>query len=76
MWIIEYGTGSNQSNKGLHVHDNIIRGCGRITTINYNAGIPSGWNGATFERNTIEDCYNAGFLVYFCGGSNYLICKG
>jgi hypothetical protein len=70
MWIIEYGTGSNQSNKGLYVHDNIIRGCGRITTINYNAGIAiGGWNGATFERNIIENCYNAGFLVYTAAGA-------
>lgn len=70
MWIIEYGTGSNQSNKGLYVHDNIIRGCGRITTINYNAGIAiGGWNGATFERNIIENCYNAGFLVYTSAGA-------
>jgi hypothetical protein len=70
MWIIEYGTGPNQNNKGLHVHDNIIRGAGRITTINYNAGIAvGGWNGATFERNTIEDCYNAGFLVYTAAGA-------
>jgi hypothetical protein len=70
MWIIEYGTGPNQSNKGLHVHDNIIRGTGRITTIAYNSGIAiGGWNGATFERNNIEDCYNAGFLVYTSAGA-------
>lgn len=70
MWIIEYGTGPNQSNKGLHVHDNIIRGTGRITTIAYNSGIAiGGWNGAIFERNTIENCYNAGFLVYTAAGA-------
>jgi len=70
MWIIEYGTGSSQSNKGLYVHDNIIRRAGRITTINYNAGISiGGWNGAIFERNTIQDCYNAGFLVYTTAGA-------
>lgn len=70
MWIIEYGTGPNQSNKGLHVHDNIIRGTGRITTIAYNSGIAiGGWNGAIFERNTIENCYNAGFLVYTTAGA-------
>ncbi len=70
MWIIEYGTGPNQNNKGLRVHDNIIRGAGRITTIAYNSGIAiGGWNGAVFERNTIEDCYNAGFLVYTAAGA-------
>ena len=70
MWIIEYGSGSNQSDKGLYVHDNIIRGCGRITTINYNGGISiGGWNGAIFERNTIEDCYNTGFQVYVAAGA-------
>lgn len=70
FWIIEYGTGPNQSNKGLYIHDNIIRGCGRITTINYNAGIAiGGWNGARFENNTFENCYNAGFLVYTAAGA-------
>jgi len=70
MWFIEYGTGSNQSDKGLYVHDNIIRGCGRITTINYNGGISiGGWNGAVFERNIIEDCYNTGFQVYTAAGA-------
>ena len=70
MWIIEYGTGSNQSDKGPHIHDNIIRGAGRITTINYNGGISiGGWNGAIFERNTIEDCYNTGFQVYTAAGA-------
>ncbi len=70
FWIIEYGTGPNQSNKGLYIHDNIIRGAGRITTIAYNAGISiGGWNGTVFERNTIENCYNAGFQVYTAAGA-------
>lgn len=78
IWIIEYGTGYQQADKGLYIHDNIIRRAGRITTINYNAGIAiSGWNGTIFENNQIEDCYNAGFLVYAAptsGTSNlYLI---
>ena len=65
FWIIEYGTGYQQSNKGLYIHDNIIRRAGRITTINYNAGIAiGGWNGARIENNTIEDCYNCGILIY------------
>ena len=70
FWIIEYGTGSNQSNKGLYVHDNIIRGAGRITTIAYNAGIAiGGWHGARFENNTITGCYNVGLLVYAAAGA-------
>jgi len=65
FWIIEYGTGYQQSNKGLYVHDNSMSGAGRITTIPYNSGIAiSGWNGARFEDNIIQNCYNCGFLVY------------
>jgi len=65
MWVIEYGTGGQASAKGLYIHDNVITGAGRITTIDYNAGIAiSGWNGARIEHNVIKDCYNAGILAY------------
>lgn len=63
MWIIEYGTGYTVK-KNLYVHDNILSGCARINSIDYNAGISiNGWDGARFEGNHITGCYNAGFLV-------------
>ena len=51
----EYGTGGQDSAKNLYIHDNVITGAGRITTINYNAGIAiNGWNGARLENNVIK----------------------
>lgn len=65
IWALEYGTGGQDSAKNLYIHDNVITGAGRITTINYNAGIAiNGWNGARLENNVIKNCYNVGILAY------------
>lgn len=63
IWVIEYGNGNSNRNKNLYIHDNTIKNCGRITTINYNAGITmQGFHGARIENNIIDGCYNAGIL--------------
>jgi Disaggregatase related len=77
IWVIEGGTGNSNQAKNLYIHHNTIRGCGHITTINYNAGITiQGFTGARIESNIIEGCYNASILCINAplstGGSIYI----
>lgn len=78
IWLIEHGTGGQATAKNLYIHDNVITGAGRITTIDYNSGIAiQGWNGARLYNNVIKDCYNAGILVWstppVTGGKCYCV---
>ncbi|MDD3175695.1 MAG: right-handed parallel beta-helix repeat-containing protein, partial [Candidatus Nanoarchaeia archaeon] len=66
IWVIEYGTGNTNQNKNLYIHNNTIKSTGRITTINYHAGITiQGFTGARIEDNIIDSCYNAGVMCKY-----------
>ncbi|AKB35624.1 hypothetical protein MSSAC_1034 [Methanosarcina siciliae C2J] len=48
----------------LHIHHNIIAGCGNRDDINYTGGIATkGWNDVLIENNVIDSCFRYGIAA-------------
>lgn len=64
IWLVATGTSYTSSDVGgVHIHDNIFKGCGTHSKYDWLAGIvTSGFYSTLIENNTFDGCYGAGIL--------------